>query len=229
MTPLGLVDLESLAPRDLAVCDLVCADRTGEIYQGVHDADHRWYYFPKMTRDEAILIKCYDSLKDGRARFSLHSAFDDPTTPANPRPRQSIEARAFAFLIRAHWRCRAPAGVGTSRIFAVSGENPCRESPHGSIAHPNLRQSLPSARPALGIAEERRVAAFQAEHLAGRRLRHRALQVDADGMVVDAFDVPARHRAEAFLGEVSGVVEIASGCGRSRSIALWRSSGETSA
>jgi hypothetical protein len=98
MTPLGLVDSESLAPRDLAVCDLVYADRAGEIYQGVYNADHRWYYFPRMTRDEAILIKCYDSMKDGRARFSLHSAFDDPTSPANPRPRQSIETRAFAFF-----------------------------------------------------------------------------------------------------------------------------------
>jgi hypothetical protein len=98
MAPLGFVDSESIAPRDLAICDLVYADRTGEIYQGVYNADHRWHYFPAMTRDEAILIKCYDSLKDGRARFSLHSAFDDPTSPANARPRQSIEARAFAFF-----------------------------------------------------------------------------------------------------------------------------------
>ena len=98
MTPLGLVDSESIAPRDLAVCDLVYADRTGEIYQGVYNADHRWYYFPKVTRSEAVLIKCFDSAKDGRARFSLHSAFDDPTSPANPRPRQSIEVRAFAFF-----------------------------------------------------------------------------------------------------------------------------------
>jgi hypothetical protein len=98
MAPLGFVDSESIAPRDLAVCDLVYADRTGEIYQGVYNADHRWFYFPKMTRDEVILIKCYDSMKDGRARFSLHAAFDDPTSPANARPRQSIEARALAFF-----------------------------------------------------------------------------------------------------------------------------------
>ena len=98
MTPLGLVDSESLAPRDLAVCDLVYADRTGEIYQGVYNADHRWYYFPRMTRYEAILIKCYDSMKDGRARFSLHSAFDDPTSPAHPKPRESLETRALAFF-----------------------------------------------------------------------------------------------------------------------------------
>jgi hypothetical protein len=98
MAPLGFVDSETLGPRDLAVCDLVYAERTGEIYQGVWNPDHRWYYFPHMRRDEAALIKCYDSLKDGRARFSLHSAFDDPTSPANPRPRQSIEVRAFAFF-----------------------------------------------------------------------------------------------------------------------------------
>ena len=55
------------------------------------------YYFPAMTRNEAILIKCYDSEKDGRARFSLHSAFEDPTSPPNARPRESIEVRAFAF------------------------------------------------------------------------------------------------------------------------------------
>lgn len=95
--PLGFVDAESIAPRDLAICDLVYADRTGEIYQGVYNADHQWHYFPAMTREEAILIKCYDSEKDGRARFSLHSAFDDPTSPPNARPRESIEVRAFAF------------------------------------------------------------------------------------------------------------------------------------
>ncbi len=98
MSPLGFVDSQSIAPRDLAVCDLIYADRTGEIYIGVHNADHRWYYFPRMTREEAVLIKCYDSLKDGRARFSLHSAFDDPTSPKNPKPRESIETRTFAFF-----------------------------------------------------------------------------------------------------------------------------------
>lgn len=98
MVPLGFVDARTIAPRDLAICDLVYADRTGEIYQGVYSADHRWHYFPAMTRDEAILIKCYDSVRDGRARFSLHSAFDDPTSPPDAKPRQSIEVRTFAFF-----------------------------------------------------------------------------------------------------------------------------------
>jgi hypothetical protein len=98
MAPLGFVDARTIALRDLAVCNLVYADRVGEIYQGVYSADHRWHYFPAMTRDEAVLIKCYDSAKDGRARFSLHSAFDDPSSPADPKPRQSIEVRTFAFF-----------------------------------------------------------------------------------------------------------------------------------
>jgi len=96
--PLALADAQSIAPADLLVCDLVYADRTGEIYYGVHNPDHRWYYFPRMTVDEAVLIKCFDTEKDGRARFSLHSAFDDPTTPANAPARESIEIRTFAFF-----------------------------------------------------------------------------------------------------------------------------------
>jgi hypothetical protein len=98
MAPLALVDSQTIAPHDLAVCDLVYADRTGEIYQGVYNPAHRWYYFPRMERHEAILIKCYDSARDGRARFSLHSAVDDPTAPADAPPRESIEIRTFAFF-----------------------------------------------------------------------------------------------------------------------------------
>jgi hypothetical protein len=98
MAPLALVDAQTIAPQDLAVCDLVYADRTGEIYQGVYNPAHRWCYFPRMERFEAILIKCYDSAKDGRARFSLHSAIDDPTAPPDAPPRESIEIRAFAFF-----------------------------------------------------------------------------------------------------------------------------------
>jgi hypothetical protein len=98
MMPLALVDATSIAPRDLVTADLVYHDRTGEIYHGLYNPDHRWFYFPEMQRDEAVLIKCYDSEKDGRARFSLHSAFDDPTTPDDAKPRESIEVRSLAFF-----------------------------------------------------------------------------------------------------------------------------------
>ncbi len=97
-TPLALIDSQSIADEDLVPVDLVYTDRVGEIYHGAYNPDHRWYYFPEMRTDEAILIKGYDSAEDGRARFTLHTAFDDPTTPADAAPRESIEVRVLAFF-----------------------------------------------------------------------------------------------------------------------------------
>ncbi len=96
--PLALADARSVAPRDLAAVDLVYPDRTGEIYHGVFSPDHRWFYFPDMETHEAVLIKGYDSVNDGRARFTLHTAFDDPTSPPEAPARESIEVRTLAFF-----------------------------------------------------------------------------------------------------------------------------------
>ena len=96
--PLALAEAGSIAPADVITCDLIYADRTGEILYGIYNPNHRWNYFPRMERHEAALIKCYDSLKDGRARFSLHTAFEDPTTRENAPPRESIEIRTLAFF-----------------------------------------------------------------------------------------------------------------------------------
>lgn len=97
-SPLALADSSSIPEEDFVRCDLVYEDRTGEIYHGVYNPQHRWFTFPAMERNEAVIIKCYDSLKDGRARFSLHTAFEDPHTPADAPPRESIEVRMFAFF-----------------------------------------------------------------------------------------------------------------------------------
>ena len=97
-SPLAFCDAASIAPADLVPNDLVYRDRVGETYALAPNAAHRWFYFPRMTPDEAALIKCYDSAEDGRARFAAHGAFDDPTSPAHPRPRESIEARTFVFF-----------------------------------------------------------------------------------------------------------------------------------
>lgn len=97
-SPLALADARSIAPGDLKKQDLIYGDRKGEIFNAVHDPAHRWVYFPQMTADEALLIKGYDSLTDGTARFTLHTAFDDPTTPDGAPPRQSIETRTLVFF-----------------------------------------------------------------------------------------------------------------------------------
>jgi hypothetical protein len=36
-------------------------------------------------------------MDDGRARFTAHTSFDDPSSPPNAAPRESIEVRALVF------------------------------------------------------------------------------------------------------------------------------------
>jgi hypothetical protein len=96
-SPLALCDAESVQSRDLVANDLIFRGRVSETYKVTYNSCHRWYYFPDMQQDEAILIKCYDS-DESRARFTPHAAFDDPTTPPDAPPRESIEVRAFAFF-----------------------------------------------------------------------------------------------------------------------------------
>lgn len=96
--PLALCDAASLAPEDLVSVKRQAKQRIGEIQQAVYDPAHRWYYFPEMTADEALLIKTYDSATDGRARFTIHTSFDDPNAAADAPPRESLETRCFAFF-----------------------------------------------------------------------------------------------------------------------------------
>jgi hypothetical protein len=76
---------------------LISRDKVGETYRLTFNPGHRWFYFPRLERNEVILLKCYDSKEDGRARFTAHSAFDDPTSPRDAAPRERIEVRALAF------------------------------------------------------------------------------------------------------------------------------------
>jgi hypothetical protein len=96
--PLALADARTVAMDDLLVSERRYPNRVGQTYRLKHNAAHRWFYFPRMRRDEAIVFKVYDSANDGRARFTPHTSFDDPMTPAGAPPRQSIEVRAFAFF-----------------------------------------------------------------------------------------------------------------------------------
>jgi hypothetical protein len=97
-SPLALADASSIAPGDLVATDQVFADRTGEIYHVAHDPGQRWYYAPRMTRDEVILIKGWDSVDDGRARFAPHGAFPLPDTPKDAPARESIEVRTLVVI-----------------------------------------------------------------------------------------------------------------------------------
>ena len=95
--PLALADARSVAPEDLLVAERRYPNRVGQTYRLKYSPRHRWVYFPRMRRDEALVFKVYDSEKDGRARFTPHTSFVDPATPPGAAPRQSIEARALVF------------------------------------------------------------------------------------------------------------------------------------
>jgi hypothetical protein len=97
-SPLAVSDARSVADGDLVATDLIYPDRTGEIYYVKFNPEHKWFYAPAMRDDEVLLIKCYDSIADGRARFVPHSAFVDPTTPQGASPRESIELRTLLFF-----------------------------------------------------------------------------------------------------------------------------------
>ena len=94
-TPLACCDASSIGPGDLVASERRAEDRIGELELVCWNPAHRWYYYPEMQRDEALLIKCFDSATDGRARRSIHTAFKNPQAPANAPPRESIETRTI--------------------------------------------------------------------------------------------------------------------------------------
>jgi hypothetical protein len=96
-SPLALCDARSLDLEDIVPTDLVYRERVGETLGFLFSPRHRWYYFPQMQPNEAILLKCYDSKDDGRARFTAHTSFEDPNSPPNAALRESIEVRTLVF------------------------------------------------------------------------------------------------------------------------------------
>jgi hypothetical protein len=108
--PMALCDAQTVRPEDLVVFEIQYQERIGENYFAKYSSGHRWYYYPQITRDEALLIKQWDSAgpmarsqganadaSDPQApcTFSFHTAFEDPATPPDAPDRWSIETRCF--------------------------------------------------------------------------------------------------------------------------------------
>jgi hypothetical protein len=96
--PLAFCDASTVTPGDLISVKRRAKERIGEIQQSLFNANHRWFYFPQLTRDEVLLIKTFDSSEDGRARFTLHTSFQDPHAAHDAAPRESLETRCFLFF-----------------------------------------------------------------------------------------------------------------------------------
>ncbi len=97
-SPMALSDARALSPYDLVASERRAADRIGELELVIFNPEHRWYFFPALAPDEVLLIKTFDSAKDGRARRCVHTAFENPLAPADAPPRESIESRLLVFF-----------------------------------------------------------------------------------------------------------------------------------
>jgi hypothetical protein len=93
--PLAICDARTISQKELLPTE---EGVKHEVYLFNYNPRHRWFYFPNMEKDEALLVKCFDSINDGRARITAHSAFDDPTSSPDAPPRESIEVRTLAFF-----------------------------------------------------------------------------------------------------------------------------------
>jgi hypothetical protein len=96
-TPLAVCDAQTIAQEDLIPTE---EGVKHEVYLFNFNPNHHWYYFSAMTTSEVLLLKCFDSIKDRRARLTAHSAFDLPAMPPDTQARQSIEVRALVFFPR---------------------------------------------------------------------------------------------------------------------------------
>ncbi|CAJ2504168.1 Uu.00g115620.m01.CDS01 [Anthostomella pinea] len=95
--PLAVADAHSVSEDDLVPIGLIYPTRKGETFGVRHSDRHRWYYKKGLAPDEVLLIKCFDTKTDGRARRVPHTAFVDPGSEEGAPARESIEVRALVF------------------------------------------------------------------------------------------------------------------------------------
>ena len=108
--PLALCDASTVSSKDLIVFEIHYADRVGENYFAKHSLKHDWYFYDRMTKNEVLLIKQWDSegvlaTTKGKSSdsdfskkpctFSFHSAFEDPNTAEDAPDRWSMEVRCI--------------------------------------------------------------------------------------------------------------------------------------
>lgn len=96
--PLAMCDGRTVRMSDCVPIDYHMTRDGQDIYYTTSGArfspEHRWWYYPDMTRDEMLVFKGFDSTL-GDAFKTLHVAIADPTRP-EAVPRVSIESRYFA-------------------------------------------------------------------------------------------------------------------------------------
>ena len=92
-SPLAFADSRTVADDTLHVVEHRYADRTGETLS-LARGNQQWCYWSGIGDEERLLLQIFDSEKGARLP---HTAFEDPRTPVDAAPRESIEVRALVF------------------------------------------------------------------------------------------------------------------------------------
>ena len=105
--PLALCDARSVLESDLRAVTQIYPGRdpnshgkeakagSVQVWNVAASPNHKWYYASNMSPDEVMLIKCFDSKLDGRARRCPHTAFKSPFDEGPAR--ESVEVRCLVF------------------------------------------------------------------------------------------------------------------------------------
>ncbi|KAK4176800.1 hypothetical protein QBC36DRAFT_328522 [Triangularia setosa] len=92
--PLAMCDFRTVDRDDLVPMDIVYPHFVDEAYEVKHNPAHRWFYKKGMQQEDVIVFKLFDSLTS-EATVCPHSAFVDPSAPADAPRRASIEVKAI--------------------------------------------------------------------------------------------------------------------------------------
>ncbi|PYH42538.1 putative methyltransferase [Aspergillus saccharolyticus JOP 1030-1] len=94
--PLAFASGSSTDPADLIPVQRRYPTFTGETMSVQYTPRQRWLYWSHVDDDERILLQCADNQEGAVARVP-HAAFIHPRSPADAKPRESIEVRALVF------------------------------------------------------------------------------------------------------------------------------------
>ena len=98
-SPIAFADASTIPKKDLVATDQIFYDRVGEIYHLLYSDKQKWKWVSLMADNEVLLLKGWDTLNDGRARYTPHGSFSLPEQKDSDPPRESIEARVFIYYI----------------------------------------------------------------------------------------------------------------------------------
>jgi len=92
--PLAVGDSSTLPADHLIPVEHRYPDRTGETAGVKYTPETNWWYLSNMKTNERLFLQCSDNVSLTR---TPHTAFIDPRSTANSRPRESIEVRTLVF------------------------------------------------------------------------------------------------------------------------------------